>query len=170
MRPFTLTLVALTATVAVTATACGGGSPTDASGADLDPARLNLPAQILGLRIEAEEIQAELDQVDRPYVDSVAVFSLREDELLRASLQVARFNRAARPGDSSFRSSIVGTIGGSQPQVFRMEDVDLYTTTASDQLVFTWFEGNGLFVLAVQEEFEFPRTLVRRFVERDLQL
>lgn len=169
MRPATLILVAVAASIAVTATACGGGGPTDASTGS-DPARLNLPGQILGLQVQAEEIQAELDEVQRPYVDSVAVFSLREDELLRASLQIARFNRAARPDSSSFRGSIVSTIGGTEPQVFRMEDVDLYTTTASDQVVFTWFRDNGMFVLAVQQDFEFPRTLVRRFVERDLQL
>ena len=147
--------------------ACGSGGVDDANAA-ADPARLSLPQQVLGLVVTPEDIQGQLEEIERPYVDSVAVFSLREEDLLRASLQVARFNRAARPEDSSFRQSIVSTIGGSAPQEYRVGDGPVYATTASDQIVFTWFEDDGMFVLGVQKDFEFPRTLLRRLIESDL--
>lgn len=148
--------------------ACGGGGiEADAA---TEAARVRLPRQLLGLEVRAEEINTNLDDIDQPYVDSVAVFSLRQDDLLRASLQVNRFNAVARPEDDNFRRSIVATIGGSTPLEFRMQDTRVFVTTSADQTVFTWFEGKGMFVLAVQKDFEFSRTLLRRLVERDLGL
>jgi hypothetical protein len=146
--------------------ACGNGSVEDSGTAD--QARLRIPQQIAGLRVVPEDIGGKLKGIDKPYVDTVAVFSLREDELLRASLQVSRFNAAARPEDRKFTGSIVSTIGGTEPEKFRVADEDVYTTAASDQVVFTWFKDDGMFVLAVQKDFEFPRTLLRRLLKSEL--
>jgi hypothetical protein len=150
-------------------TACGSGGADDAQ-AEAVAARLQLPQQIVGLTVEPEKVGAGLKRVDRPYVDTVAVFSLRDKDLLRASLQINRFNRAARPEDDNFRQTIVSTIGGSAPLELRIEKQHVYATTASDQEVYTWFDKNGMFVLAVQKDFEFPRTLLRRLIEQDLGL
>lgn len=146
--------------------ACSDGIEQESDGTD--PARLRLPQQIAGLRVVREDIKAKLKGIDRPYVDTVAVFSLREDELLRASLQVNRFNAAADPKDRKFTDSIVATIGGSAPEKFRVSDKDVFATSASDQVVFTWFDDDGMFVLAVQQDFEFPRTLLRRVLTSEL--
>ncbi|MEX2537789.1 MAG: hypothetical protein WD646_03960 [Actinomycetota bacterium] len=134
----------------------------------VDRARLRLPQQIAGLRVVREDIKSKLEGIDRPYVDTVAVFSLRDEELLRASLQVNRFNGAANPEDRKFTDSIVSTIGGSSPQKFRVSDKDVFATAASDQVVFTWFHSDGMFVLAIQRDFEFPRTLLRRVLKSEL--
>ncbi len=163
-----IALAALAATYLLGAVACSGGA--DEADAETEAARLRLPQQIVGLQVGAEKVGAGLKKVDRPYVDTVAVFSLREDDLLRASLQVDRFNRAARPGDRDFQQTIVGTIGGSSPVRLRVSDEEVFATTASDQTVFTWFDGGGMLVLAVQKDFAFPRTLLRRMVDLDLGL
>ncbi len=140
---------------------CGSGSP---SGAAVDPARIRLPDQIAGLRVVPESVKGELKGIDKPFVDTVAVFSLREDELLRASLQVSRFNAAAEPDDPEFTRSIAASIGGSAPREYRVGSEDVFATAASDQIIFTWFRDNGMFVLAVQKDFKFPRTLLRRLL------
>lgn len=147
--------------------ACATG--TENAKAAPGPAELSIPGQILGLRVVPEDVQGQLGNVKRPYVDTVAVFSLRDEDLLRASLQVSRFNRAARPEDADFRRDIVSTIGGSAQNEYRVGDDTVYTTSASDQIVFVWFERNGMFVLAVQRDFPFPRTLVRRLVSSRLR-
>lgn len=160
---------------AALAAVCILGSASCSSGAKeveakTSAARLELPQQIVGLTVGAEKIGAGLEKVVRPYVDTVAVFSLREDDLLRASLQVNRFNRAARPEDSEFRESIIATIGGTAPIKLRVNEDRVYATASSDQAVFTWFRGEGMYVLAVQKDFQFPRTLLRRFIDLELSV
>jgi hypothetical protein len=118
--------------------------------------------------VQQEDIASKLTGITRPYVDAVAVFSLRDGDLLRASLQVSRFNRLAKPGSSAFVGSIVNEIGGSAYQVYHVRDTDVYATTASDQVVFVWFRHRGMFVLAIQKQFSFPRTLLRRLLQSDV--
>jgi hypothetical protein len=160
---------AATAAFLLAAMSCGSKKADDTD-AKAVAARLQLPQQVVGLSVEPEKVGSGLKRVDRPYVDTVAVFSLREKDLLRASLQINRFNKAARPEDKSFRQTIVSTIGGSAPLELRIDRQQVYATTASDQEVYTWFEKDGMFVLAVQKDFEFPRTLLRHLIELDLGL
>lgn len=154
----------------LTGAACGDDE-VDAAAQEPTAASLDLPAQIVGLSVQPEQISAgDLEQIDRPYVDSIAVFSLREDKLLRATLQVSRFNRLARPEDSDFRGSIIGVLGGQRPYELTVEDTEVTATTGTSQSIFAWFGGRGMFVLSVQQDYPFPRTLLRRLVERDLEL
>lgn len=148
--------------------ACGGGGVSQA-GTD-DPGSLRLPTQVVGLRVQQEDVQPQLEEVERPYVDSVAVFSLREEDLLRATLQVAHFNRLARPGDEQFRGDVLSTIGGQEPVEFTVEDTTVTATGNTDQDIFAWFEGDRMFILSVARDFEFPRTLLRRILELDLSI
>jgi len=112
--------------------------------------------------VEQEDVGEELDDVERPYVDSVAVFSLREaDDLLQATLQVSRFNSRARPDDAGFRGSIVSTVGSTRPREIVVGGRTVSVTSASSQDVFVWFTETGLFVLSISKDFPFPRTLLR---------
>jgi hypothetical protein len=154
------------AVLALATIACGSGGIAQ-SGAK-SPAQVSLPSQVLGLRVQPEDIASKLTSIKRPYVDAVAVYSLRDGDLLKASLQMNRFNGAARPKDSNFIGSIVSTIGGAASQQYRVSTEDVYVTTASDQEIFVWFRGSGMFVLAVQKSFPFPRTLLRRLLDSGL--
>ena len=138
--------------------------------ADAGPAQASLPSQILGLRVQPEDIASKLKNVKRPYVDAVAVYSLRDGDLLKASLQINRFNSAARPKDPNFIGTIVSTIGGSASQQYRMSNQTVYATTASDQAIFAWFSGRGMYVLAIQKSFPSPRTLLRRLINSGLSV
>jgi hypothetical protein len=154
---------------ALVSVACGRGGPI-VQNADAGPAQASLPQQILGLRVQPENVASQLKDIKRPYVDAVAVYSLRDGDLLKASLQISRFNGAARPKDPDFIGSIISTIGGSASQAYRVGDQTVYATTGSDQVIFTWFKGDGMFVLAIQKNFPFPRTLLRRLVSRDISV
>jgi hypothetical protein len=158
---------------ALASMSCGRGtiaSPNSSAAADAGPAQASLPSQVLGLRVQPEDIASKLNAVKRPYVDAVAVYSLRDGDLLKASLQINRFNGAARPKDPNFIGSIVATIGGSASQPYRMSSQTVYATSTSDQVIFTWFQGRGMFVLAIQKSFPFPRTLLRRLVNSGLSV
>jgi hypothetical protein len=135
-----------------------------------EPAVLELPNQIVGLKVVQENVRASLKDVRRPYVDSVAVFSMREGDLLRATMEVGRFNSLARPKDSKFRGSIVSVVGGAKPVGIRVGEQDVFATTGTKQNIYTWFSDRGFFILGVQEDFPFPRTLLRRLIDLELEL
>lgn len=151
--------------------AVGAGCSASDAQITQEPGRavVRIPSQLVGLTVQQEDIGEGLVEIDRPYVDSVAVFSLREpDELLQATLQVSRFNSRARPNDAGFRGSIVSTVGSTKPQEIRVGDVMVSATSAASQEVFVWFTDDGFFVLSVSKDFPFPRTLLRRALNLEL--
>jgi hypothetical protein len=153
--------------VLITIGACN--RPQTELGAPADPVRIALPSQIVGLKVAPEDVSSQAKEVQRPYIDSLAMYSLRENDLLRATLQVTRFNRQARPNSASFRRSIIGLMGSSSPIELQVGKSTVYATAGSEQNLFVWFESRGAFVLSVHQDFEFPRTLLRRVIELDLE-
>lgn len=149
---------------------CGGPGGTGTASGDTGPTALDIPSQLVGLAVQQEDVQKELEQVERPYVDSVSVFSFRDEDLLRATLQIGRFNRLARPDDPEFRREITATIGGREPVRLKVGETNVTATTVTEQDVYVWFSGNGMFILSVAADYEFPRTLLRRVVELELSL
>jgi len=153
------------------AAACGdsGGSIESSTGSKASPGRLRIPTQIVGLKVTPEKIPNGIEEIDRPYIDSIGLFSLREGDLLRATLQVTRFNRAARPKSDQFRKSIIGLLGSSKPDELKLGEETVFSTAGNQQNIFVWFEGKGAFVLSIHQDFEFPRTLLRRTLALNLQ-
>lgn len=152
--------------------ACTGDEPVRVlpGGGNVSAPVISFPAQVAGLTVQAEDVSEVVEEIQRPYVDSLAMFSFREDELLRATLQMARFNRLARPDDPSFRRSITGLLGGSRPLELRVGDTNVYSTSGNKQDVFIWFTDEGFFVLSVHQDYVFPRTLLRRVIDQDISL
>lgn len=138
--------------------------------AEAQQPQLVLPSQILGLKVTLEDVSNRLQEVDRPYFDSMGIFSLREGELLRASFQVARFNALARPKSARFRQEVIQRIGSRTPQPIRVGKATVNATTGNKQNLFVWFRGRGLFVLVTHQDYPFPRTLLRRILALDLDL
>lgn len=133
-------------------------------------AGISLPQQVLGLQVKPEDVSAKLKDVKRTYISSTGLFSFRESDLVRATLQVSKFNLLANPKNLTFRKSIVDRLGSTKPQTVRIGDQTVYMTTSNEQQVFAWFEGKGFFVLSVHRNYEFPRTLLRRLVGVENQL
>lgn len=147
---------------------CGSGAQSLA--ADQGNLKINLPSQILGLRVQLEQPAKGLEDVDRPYFNALALFSLRENALLRASLEIGRFNSLARPNSAGFRNQILGKIGSREPRSMRVGDETVYVTAGNEQAIFVWFDGHGAFVLITHQDFVFPRTLLRRIIDLNLEL
>jgi hypothetical protein len=152
--------------------ACSGDEPVRVlpGGGDVRAPVISFPSQVAGLTVKAEDVSEVVEEIRRPYVDSLAMFSFREDELLRATLQMARFNRLARPRDPSFRRSITGLLGGSRPLELRVGEQTVFSTSGNRQDVFMWFTDKGFFVLSVHQDYVFPRTLLRRVIDQDISL
>lgn len=131
---------------------------------------VSLPSQLLGLAVSQEKLTKEILEVDRPYVDSVGIFSLRENDLLRATLQVGHLNTIAQPRSKSFQDSVINLMGSTTPTELNIGGIAVYNTAGNKQSLFVWFKGRGFYVLSVHEDYEFPRTLLRRVLELEQTL
>ena len=132
--------------------------------------KVRFPSQILGLAVKKEDVSAQLQEVKQPYVDSLGIFSMREGELLRATLQASRMNRVARPNSKEFRDAIINLMGSSEPEEISVNDVAVFNTTGNRQDIFAWFVGKNFYVLSVHDDYLFPRTLLRRTIELGKEL
>jgi hypothetical protein len=147
--------------------ACGGGS----GDAPVTVTQLGddaVPGEIAGLRVDAEEVGERLAETEKPYVDAVGLYSLRDGRRLEATLQVSRFTDDVDPEDETFRQSIVAQIGSTEAKPFRMADEIVYLTASKRQNVAVFFEDRSFVVLSTLESFERSRALLREVMELDL--
>ncbi len=127
---------------------------------------VSLPSQILGLKVVEENVATEVRGVSGTYLDSLGLFSFREeDDLLRATLQIGRFNDVAEPERKRFRDGIIAQLGSTVPFQLRIGDRDVWLTSGTEQNIFSWFDPDGFYVLSVRGDYSFPRTLLRRLLE-----
>lgn len=125
-----------------------------------------VPAELLGLRLQREDVSATTQRVSLAFVDSVALYSLRNDkDLVQATLQVSHFAEEARTEEASFRDAVVNQIGSARPRAFRLGGRTVYLTTGTKQSIAVWFDGDHLFVLASRADYDTPRTLLRKALE-----
>ena len=124
-----------------------------------------LPAELAGLTVERENVSGSLAKVDSAFIDGLALYSLRRDDLVQATLQVSRFNAGADPTSRKFRQTVVNQIGSSTPRAFRLGRRTAYLTTGTKQSIAVWFSGRYLFVLASRADYDEPRTLLRQALE-----
>lgn len=165
MRTHRRKLMALAVIAACVLTgACGTDEPKAAADEikPLDPGLV--PAELEGLVVSPEEV-SNLANVKRPFVDALGLYSLRAGEQLQATLQVSRFTPDADAGRGRFREAVVQQIGSTVPKPFRMGEDTVFLTTGRRQSIGVWFRGRHMFVLAMREEYERPRALLRRALE-----
>lgn len=146
--------------------ACGGGTPVSSvRGRDIKPlTKVAVPTDLLGLRVAPEDVKGAIDPARRSQVDALRMYSIRDGDLLAATLQVSRLRDQARLQRPAFRSLVVAQIGSSVPHVAKLGSTTVYLTTGTKQRISVWFRGRYFFVLAVRDDFRHPRALLRRAV------
>jgi hypothetical protein len=163
--------------VALAAGGCGqsdGNEAKPTSGKKVKQLELaSLPTELLGLEVRREDVTGTVAKVDATYLTGLGLWSLRKipepdsggGDLVQATLQVSRFNAAARPKSSDFRQTVVNQIGSSKPRAFRLGKRTVYLTTGTKQSIAVWFKEDYLFILASRADYEEPRTLLRAALE-----
>ncbi|HUR49812.1 MAG TPA: hypothetical protein VMY88_09860 [Acidimicrobiales bacterium] len=129
-----------------------------------------VPPSLVGLRTEQEDVSAlEEEAGDDSYLASTRLWSLRENERLRATLQIGRFvpdaGGTGEKEERDFRLRIVSQIGQTAPRLRVLGGEDVYVTVANSQPVYVWFRSRLLFVLSVDKSVVEPRTLLREALE-----
>jgi hypothetical protein len=127
-----------------------------------------VPGTLHGLRVKRENVKDALESAQRPYLESLALFSLRDGDRLMATLQIGHFAEDARWRDSEFRSSLLLTIGGSAPRKLRMGDQEVFLSSGDRQALGIWFKGRDLYILSSREDYDFPRGLLRDATELEV--
>jgi hypothetical protein len=132
------------------------------------PARVQLPSQILGLTVTQENVDERLSPIKKStYLDSFGLFSMRQKDLLQASLQVGRFNTTARQLNQGFERQIVGLMGTSNPREILVGKKTVFTTATNRQTIFVWFAGRGFYVLTARNDYPFEFTLLRKLISME---
>ena len=127
-----------------------------------------VPAELVGLEVELEDISDVIDSAKRPYLAAASLYSLREDEALQATLQIGRFADDADHEDEKFRSRLLENVGAGSVQEYQVGGDSVYLTRGDRQQVAVWFKDDYMFVLSTREEFGRSRTLLRRSLELQL--
>lgn len=154
----------LAAAVAGAACAGGDGEARAAGASQIETPVVTIPSQLLGLRVQLEDVSELVGDLEGAHVDSVALFTMREGDLLRATLQVSRFERGS-PEGRGFRRQVVEQLGTRAPIELNIAGTNIFSTGGTQQSVYVWFEDGRMLILSVQQDFEFPRLLLRRTLE-----
>jgi hypothetical protein len=158
--------------VALLLGACGKGDPSVERAEARTIAALDadgVPGTLRGLSVEREDVEDTFETADRPYIDGLVLFSLRDGERLMATLQIARFADDAKWRTNRFRTSLLATIGGGKPRQLRMGEQEVYVTAGDRQGLAVWFKDQHMFVLSTREDYEFPRGLMRDAIELEVE-
>jgi hypothetical protein len=161
-RMIRLLIVALLASLL----ACGQESTGDVETTPVKALNLDLPPEVLGLKVTKEDVGETLKKKQGAYwVEVVGLFSMREGDLMRAALQVSRFRGDTPYRSDQFKRSVIGLIGGSAPQTVKVGKQNLYMTRGNQQVVFVWFQERGFFVLTTHSGYLQSRTLLRTIID-----
>ena len=161
-------LVAALVAVACFGAACGTSAPkgTQASKIKQLPKDF-IGGSYLGLDVERENIAGSIEtQSGNSYVNQVGLFSLRDGDLLQATLQVSKLAKAARAKDPKFQQQVANQIGGTKVQAFVMGDHNVYRTSQRKQSITSWFDGDYFLILAVRDTYPTPRALLRELLTK----
>jgi len=163
--PMSAAILALGSLVAVAGCATSPASARGLSGAQikaLDPDLL--PAHILDLSVDVENVTKQLHNAQNSYVDALTLFGLRRGSLLIATFQVSQLTSLARVSNPAFQQAFVASIGGTTPVEVRLGGTDVWLTTGTDEQVSIWFSGRDLLVLSVRNDYGPQRTLIRQLL------
>jgi hypothetical protein len=132
-------------------------------GAAKQPAAVHMPAAILGLAVQQEDVTKKVAAEKGPfYVDHVSLFSLRESsQLLEATVELARFRTSVAPRTEEFERSFVLQIGGPLPIVVRVDGQQVFVTTVKGLITTIWFRHGYMGVLSIRNTYKQPKALLR---------
>ena len=149
--------------------ACGGGTKGGTPSAKVGKVGVSMPGDLAGLAIQPENNTAQLAGARlSTYVSAVSLYSLRQKELVKATLQISQFSSKADYRSAKFQRTLVTNIANGAPVTVRVGPSTVYLTRGTKQSVAVWFHGRYFLVLTTRADFDRPRTLLRSAVELSL--
>lgn len=126
-----------------------------------------MPSDLGGLAAREEDVSGPIDKAgSRSYLAGLRLWSLREGERVRATVQVARFAPDADTAGRGFRDQVAAQVGATPPRLRRIGDQEVYVVAADRQTFYCWFRGLHFVLLAIPSDTPDSRALARTVVER----
>lgn len=122
-----------------------------------------MPSRMGGYVVHPEDVRKQLKDAGRhAYVTGVKLWSLREGDYLRATIEVARFASDAPVSDAHFRATVATQVATSNPVRHRVADHEVFVTTGEREVYYVWFRGRDLVLLTVPTTTPGRRALLRQ--------
>ncbi|MHB1923354.1 MAG: hypothetical protein ACYCSJ_01535 [Acidimicrobiales bacterium] len=118
-----------------------------------------LPATLNGLRVQPESDKAAVSHADGSYARAVGFYSLRQSQLVEATLEVIELVPST-PNTAGFRLSLVNQVTGGIPSEVRLSGHSVYLASGIGSATSTWFDGRVLFILTTRSQYSTPRALL----------
>lgn len=158
--------VAAVIAAGVLAAGCGNADAEGTGPDDITEFPVDLlPEKVLGLDVAQEDIEATLAGARNTYLEQISLYSFREDDLLMATLEVARLIEEADIERLEFRQNLANQVGNAVPRALQMRNQTVYVTSGTRQGLAIWFLDDFMFVLATREDYEQPRALLRALID-----
>jgi hypothetical protein len=148
------------------AAACGGGAKGGTPAGKVTALEVTLPGGLAGLNLQPEHDSSQLANTNlSTYVKAVSLYSLRQKDLVKGTLQISEFNNPSKFRSPKFRTTLVNRIANGTPVVVRVGKSIVYLARGVRQSVAVWFNGRYFLVLTTRVDFDRPRTLLRSAVD-----
>ncbi len=158
-------VVAGVVAVACLVGACSSSSPTGVAGKSIQTISTKaLPQTLAGLDVHVEGVKNLLAETQNSYVGAVGLYSLRQNNLVIATLQISKLTDKFDYKSEKQRSLLASKVGGARPELHRLGSQTVYLTQGLRQSLSVWFYGRYLFILSARQDFDKPRTLLREAV------
>lgn len=136
-------------------------SPAEPAPADIPVDAV--PTTIGGLTSAPEDITPLVKKHLGPksYLTSTRLWSLRDGQRLRGTLQVGKLVPDAEPRSREFQRLVVARIGQAGARRRVVGDTSLWVTVSNEQALYIWFRPQHVLILSVAGDFPKPRALLR---------
>ena len=120
-----------------------------------------VPTTLLGLTSKPEDVTRPMKQAGaKAYVSDVKLWSLREGDRLRATIEVGRFSPDA-PATDKFRATVAEQVGQAAPHLRRVGAQLVYVSAGNRQVFYLWYRGQTFALLGVPADAGTGRSLLR---------
>jgi hypothetical protein len=161
-RPRAAALVAAAA-VAVLLSGCGKQELGGTAGADIKPLPAStLPRELGGLTVKQESVTKALKATKHSYIDAVGFYSLRQDKVVQATVQVSRFGPEARLEDKGFRQELVSQSSPGTAAPLNVGEATVMQSTGTKSTVSIWFSQERMVLLTVLSSYDGARGLLEQ--------
>ena len=123
---------------------------------------VTVPSSLNGLTTTRANVTGAVKQAGQAqYLDSVELYTLRSGKLLQATLQVGHLSDQSRFASLNAQRGTASLMGSTVPLVLRVSGSPVYLTSSRRLSIMVWFRHGYMYVLAVRDTYNEPKTLLR---------
>jgi hypothetical protein len=112
------------------------------------------------LTVSPEKLPSGISKNSETYARAIGFYSLRQNQLVEATLEIVHLGTNANWSSAGFQSSLVGQVAGGVPSTLQLSGHTVYEATATGSGMTMWFDGPYFYVLSIRSDYKSPRSLL----------